>query len=114
MCPRMVSNGWTGTRNASVHPSRATRPSVAVSRFGTPRMTERIDPEVHRAKAALRPVPHCRHALDANVDEATTSDLEDGLDASERDELVRHRCFVRGKKTDGDLWPYEAALVEPL
>lgn len=35
------------------------------------------------------------------------------LDAAERAELVRHRCFVTCTGPGGDRWPYDFGLVEP-
>jgi hypothetical protein len=37
---------------------------------------------------------------------------KDDLDAAERAELLRHRCFVTSPKPSGDLWPYDARMVE--
>jgi hypothetical protein len=34
------------------------------------------------------------------------------LDAGERAELLRHRCFVTCRKPGDDLWPYGLSLVE--
>ncbi|HEX6369393.1 MAG TPA: hypothetical protein VF006_10700 [Longimicrobium sp.] len=35
------------------------------------------------------------------------------LDAAERAELLRHRCFVTRTRPSDDLWPYGLRLVEP-
>lgn len=35
------------------------------------------------------------------------------LDATERAELLRHRCFVTRTRPDEDLWPYGLRLTEP-
>lgn len=36
-----------------------------------------------------------------------------GLDATERAELLRHRCFVTCTRPGDDLWPYGLRLAEP-
>lgn len=38
---------------------------------------------------------------------------DDDLDAGERAELLRHRCFVTRTKPGDDLWPYDLTLTEP-
>lgn len=35
-----------------------------------------------------------------------------GLAPQERDDLVRHRCDLKGARPDPDLWPYDHAVVE--
>jgi hypothetical protein len=59
------------------------------------------------------------YALDGafyyNVDACTPrpgSTLEDDLDATERDELLRHRCFVTSTRPGEDRWPYDLTLIE--
>ena len=37
---------------------------------------------------------------------------DDGLDAGERAELLRHRCFVTCTRPDDDLWPYSLSAVD--
>ncbi len=48
-----------------------------------------------------------------NVDGDDTDRLrEDGFTVHEIAELVRHRCFIRSRRDDDDLWPLEARWVE--
>lgn len=55
-------------------------------------------------------------ALHYNVDAAERArgrgGADDELDAGERAELLRHRCFVTCAKPDGDRWPYDFTLTE--
>jgi len=37
---------------------------------------------------------------------------DDDLDAAERLELLRHRCFIRCAKVDDDRWPYGDRFAE--
>jgi hypothetical protein len=37
---------------------------------------------------------------------------DDDLDAAERAELLRHRCFVTCAKPDDDRWPYDLTMTE--
>lgn len=59
------------------------------------------------------------YALDGtlhyNVDAAgpARGGPDDDLDAAERRELLRHRCFVTCTKPDGDRWPYDLTMTEP-
>lgn len=58
------------------------------------------------------------YALDGrlfyNVDARERPGGPDGdLDAAERAELLRHRCFVTCTKPSDDLWPYDLTLTEP-
>lgn len=39
---------------------------------------------------------------------------EDDLDATERDELLRHRCFVTSPRPGHDRWPYDLTLIEAM
>ena len=54
-------------------------------------------------------------ALHYNVDATgrTGGGDDDDLDAAERAELLRHRCFVTCEKAGGDRWPYDLTLIEP-
>lgn len=49
-----------------------------------------------------------------NVDIRDEPSQNDGLDPSERMELVRHRCFVRSPKPHEDLWPYDIHHAEGM
>ncbi|HYW13200.1 MAG TPA: hypothetical protein VE871_14665 [Longimicrobium sp.] len=53
--------------------------------------------------------------LHYNVDAAPPSAggrINDDLDAAERAELLRHRCFVICPKPDDDRWPYDLTMTE--
>lgn len=53
-------------------------------------------------------------ALHYNVNAARDQpDADRGLGAAERDQLLRHRCFINGTQRDDDRWPYDHTLVEP-
>ena len=43
-----------------------------------------------------------------------SAELDDDLDAAEKLELLRHRCFVRCRKPDANRWPYDDSYREPL
>jgi hypothetical protein len=49
-----------------------------------------------------------------NVDGKGGRGLDDDLDAAEKLELLRHRCFVRCPKRHDDRWPYDDTYREPL
>jgi hypothetical protein len=49
-----------------------------------------------------------------NVDGRGGRGIDDDLDAAEKLELLRHRCFVRCRKRHDDRWPYDDTYREPL
>lgn len=51
-----------------------------------------------------------RYNVDARV--GPQGIMESKLDAAERAELLRHRCFVACAKPGDDRWPYDLTLVE--
>ncbi len=51
-------------------------------------------------------------AFHYNVDGDGGSDDRDELDAAERLELLRHRCFIQCTKPHDDRWPYDDTWVE--